>query len=373
MKFKRTIPFIAAALVLFFEEAAYTTTVNNNCRNPESCYKCHTEDSIREVDLGCDRGTWSPTDSMSIARDGCQPSLLHDGRVLITGGGIPPDETMLNTLNTGEILDPATLSFIKLSSTMSVHRTGHIQVTLPDGRVLIAGGRTSEVPEVPGAMVHKNADIFNPKTNTFSPTGPLNVARREHAAVVLDDGKVLIIGGGDGCGMGTTMAIDSAEIYDPATGTFELLESNMIVPRQFLNAVKMPDGTVLIFGGGQGPGILNPTKKVELFDPQTKTFTEKAEMSVPRIYAVANLLRDGTVLLVSSWDGAKIGNDAEIYDPATNLFTPIEGPIHAQAIQSGIRLLDGTVLCPAGLTATIEHMTSAYLYRPETNDFVLTG
>ena len=372
MRFKSTIPFIAAALVLFFEGSAYTTTVNGNCRNPESCYKCHTEDSIKDVDIGCDRGTWLPTDSMSIARDGCQPSLLQDGRVLITGGGIPPDETMLNTLNTGEIFDPATMSFTKLSSTMSVHRTGHIQVTLPDGRVLIAGGRTSEVPDIPGAKVHKSADIFDPETNTFSPTGPLNVARRDAAAVVLDDGRVLIIGGGDGCDMVLTVGIDSAEIYDTATGTFELLASKMSVPRQFLNAVKMPDGTVLIFGGSEGPGLENPTKKVDCFDPVTETFTEIGEMNAPRIYSVASLLRDGRVLLVSSWNGMAIGNDAEIYDPETNSFTSIEGPVHAQTVQMGIRLLDGTVLCPAGLNVKIQHTTSAYLYRPETNDFVFT-
>ena len=373
MKIKSITLFIASVLFLYFVRFSYSAPVSGNCRNPESCYKCHTEDSIKDVDLGCDRGTWSPTGSMSIARDGCQPALLKDGRILITGGGTPPDATMLNMLDTGEIFDPATLSFTKLSSKMSVQRTGHIQLTLPDGRVLIAGGRTSEVPEVPGAMVHKNADIFDPKTNTFSPTGSLNVARRDHAAVILDDGRVLIAGGGDGCGMGTTMGIDSAEIYDPATGTFKLLESKMSAPREFLNMIKMPDGKVLIFGGCKGPGIANPSKTVDRFDPVTETFTEIGEMHAPRIYAVANLLRDGRIVLVSSWDGQKVGNDAEIYDPKTNTFTPIEGPVHAQAIQPGIRLLDGTVLCPGGLTVKIQHMTSAYLYRPETNDFALTG
>ena len=84
MRLKLIIPFIAAVPILYFAEAAYTATVTGNCRNPESCYQCHTEDSIIDVDLGCDRGTWSPTGSMSIARDGCQPALLQDGRVLIT-------------------------------------------------------------------------------------------------------------------------------------------------------------------------------------------------------------------------------------------------------------------------------------------------
>jgi len=373
MKGKWIIALAVAVLIICCVTPGYSITGAGNCRNPEACYQCHTPDSLKGVDFGCERGTWSPTGSMSIARDGCQPALLKDGRILITGGGTPPDATMLNMLDTGEIFDPATLSFTKLSSKMSVKRTGHIQLTLPDGRVLIAGGRTSEVPEVPGAMVHKNSDIFDPKTNTFSPTGSLNVARRDHAAVILDDGRVLIAGGGDGCGMGTTMGIDSAEIYDPATGSFKLLESKMSVPREFLNMIKMPDGKVLIFGGCKGPGIANPIKTVDRFDPATETFTEIGEMHAPRIYAVANLLRDGRVLLVSSWDGRKIGNDAEIYDPETKIFTPIEGPLHAQAIQPGIRLLDGTVLCPGGLNAKTQHMTSAYLYRPETNDFALTG
>src|SRR3712207_1266527 len=84
---------------------------------------------------------------------------------------------------------------------------------LDDGRVLVTGGtRTGSN----GSVVNREAELYDPKTGTFSPTGPMSVPRLFHAAVRLNDGRVLILGGEtEG-----NVTLASAEIYDPKTGTF---------------------------------------------------------------------------------------------------------------------------------------------------------
>ena len=79
--------YIGTILVtIFFSIHVYAATVPGECRNPEACYECHTQEEIEGVDIGCDRGTWSPTAPLNIARDLPERTVLKDGRVLITGG-----------------------------------------------------------------------------------------------------------------------------------------------------------------------------------------------------------------------------------------------------------------------------------------------
>ena len=81
---------------------------------------------------------------------------------------------------------------------------------LHDGRVLIAGGR--------GDTVTATAELYDPKTKQFVPTGNMQVARYKHTAGLLPDGRVLIAGGSDE--RDWNGALSSAEIYDPRTGRF---------------------------------------------------------------------------------------------------------------------------------------------------------
>jgi PKD repeat protein len=244
-----------------------------------------------------------------------------------------------------------------------------------DGRVLIAGGRNFDNPKAPGAKVHDSAEIFDPETNTFTPTGSMHVARNMFMAVLLDDGRVLITGGGDSSGGGGSMAFDTAELYDPVTGTFKLLESKMSAARQYHNMVKLLDGTVLVVGGSQGPGLLNNNTKADRFDPETETFTYVGDTHAPiGCNACAAVLRDGRVLLSGSYDSSVspsvVGNDADLFDPETNTFTKITGPAHGQTDILSVRLLDGTVMSPIGMNGKHQVSTATFLFQPDTNDFV---
>jgi hypothetical protein len=298
MDCKFTIVILVVTLAVFSNAPAYCITVPGTCGNPDACYQCHTQAAIKDLDLGCDRGRWTPTGPLNIPRDLATKTVLKDGRILVTGGAILPDFT---TVDSAEIFDPDTLAFTPLSSKLSEPKWSHEAVTLADGKVLVVGGRTAQNPATPGARVVSSTDLFDPQTNNFTPTGSMQVARRDPGVVLLDDGKVLIAGGGPEVSISTTLGLDSAEIYDPEQGTFRLLSAKMSAPRIFHHMLKLSDGRVLIAGGSEGPGFNNALKTVEIFDPQTETFAQMGEMHVSRLVPGAALLRDNRVVFSGSF------------------------------------------------------------------------
>lgn len=118
-------------------------------------------------------------------------------------------------------------------------------------------------------------------------TGSLNVARAYHSATKLQDGRVVVIGGRGAAGV-----LDSAEVYNPATGTWALT-GVMSSPRVNHTATLMPNGKVLVVGGEYNP-VLNT---VEIFDPGTMTFTPTAALNNP-------LIRHGAALLTTTGGAA---------------------------------------------------------------------
>ncbi len=138
-------------------------------------------------------------------------TLLADGRVLVAGGFDFADQP----LSSAAVYDPATGTFSPTGS-MATARGLATATLLADGRVLVAGGGAATWVQ-PG-LVLASAELYDPKTGTFSPTGSMATAREGHTATLLRDGRVLIAGGIDASTGDHTVA--SAELYDPKTGTF---------------------------------------------------------------------------------------------------------------------------------------------------------
>jgi parallel beta-helix repeat protein len=248
-------------------------------------------------------GTFAPTGSMSVARVIFGATLLTNGNVLITGGGNNID-SQSKTFSSTELFDPSANSGIgsfALTGSMGVARTEHAATLLADGRVLVSGGRTTD-----GTVV-ASAEIYDPATGTFSPTSALGTARHSHGATLLPSGKVLITGG---AGFSTYLA--SAELFDPATGTFSPTGA-MGAARSYHTSTLLPDGKVLVSGGTNSGGFLD---SAELFDPVGGTFGPAGNMSAGRRDHGATLLPSGKVLIGGGvGPGPTILSGAELFFP----------------------------------------------------------
>jgi WD40 repeat protein len=253
------------------------------------------------------RGAFSPTGSMATERVFQSSTLLPDGRVLVAGGAL--DASV-------EIYDPGSGVFTATGS-MGTFRQSCTATLLPNGRVLIAGG---EIPaEAMSEIKFASAELYDPATGTFSPTGSMSTYRAWDTATLLLDGRVLVAGGRGGS-TGGDYSLTSAELYDPATGTFSPTGS-MASDHADGTATLLPDGRVLIAGG------YNNT--AEIYDSETGKFSKTGSMGYWRAWATATLLPDGRVLIAGGEGGPAGGplngstlSSAELYDPSTGTFGP---------------------------------------------------
>src|SRR5262245_33149716 len=150
---------------------------------------------------------WAPVGDMTSVRAGGSGTLLPNGMVLVAGGVDANGAT-----SSAERFSPDGAHFIEAPS-MQFPRANHTATLLADGRVLVAGGGGVTL------AADLSAEVYDSAANAWLSAGSLNVARRGHTATRLPGGKVLIAGGDD-----NGVAIDSLEVFDPATGLFSVVE-----------------------------------------------------------------------------------------------------------------------------------------------------
>lgn len=219
---------------------------------------------------------------------------------------------------------------------LSIARATHQMIALEDGRLLVVGGCGGESCET----VHKSAEIYDPKRRAFAPTGGMSEARSGHAAVRLDDGRVLVIGGWTG-----SSASGSAELYLPEEGAFEP-GGALSKPRINAQATLLTDGRVLVSGGEVSTG--HPTRALDLYDPRRSAFSV-TEMRESRAFHSATRLRDGRVLIVGGHSGRNaVLRSAEIYDPRTGKTEPTGQLTVPRYKHAAVLLHDDRVLVIAG-------------------------
>jgi hypothetical protein len=144
---------------------------------------------------------------MEEGRFAATATVLKDGRMLVTGGLETFQETARG-VRAAEVYDPST-GVWSPAGDIKIIRNSHTASLLPDGMVLIAGGKRY------GRMLPE-AEIYDPASNTWAQAANLTQARASHAAVALQNGMVLVVGGEAASGA----ALSTAELYDPATGTW---------------------------------------------------------------------------------------------------------------------------------------------------------
>ncbi|QSQ26560.1 hypothetical protein JY651_17210 [Pyxidicoccus parkwayensis] len=186
------------------------------------------------------------------------------------------------------------------------NRTGATLTLLANGKVLLAGGTTDGAPRY-----FRSSELYTPGASSpWAETGPLVTARYDHAATLLQNGKVLVSGGLMDDGDSTR-----SELYDPGTGLWSSTGA-LNVPRARHTQTLLPNGKVLVVGG-DNPSTTRGLASAELYDPATGLWTLAAAPAFTYSGHTATLLKQGTVLVLGN------RNQGELYNPATNTWSTV--------------------------------------------------
>jgi hypothetical protein len=182
------------------------------------------------------------------------------------------------------VFDPGTSTFSPVGRMRENH---YLATQLADGRILLTGGQGRR------GEILRSAEIFDPASGEFQPTGAMALPRVKHAAALLADGRVLIIGGSDQRGYDARFS--STEVYDPQTGRFSAGPSMRSGRHKIRDAVAVvASGAILVAGGASRPEIYDPTDGV--FVPV------QGELTGPQMFATATVLRTGELLILGGYD-----------------------------------------------------------------------
>jgi len=290
---------------------------------------------------------WAVTGTLNTPRYGHTATLLASGKVLVAGG-LDRALAPFSVTDSAELYDPATGTWSSTGN-LDTGRIGHTATLLPNGKVLVTGGRDRIAPPFFGLA--DSAELYDPATGTWSSTGNLNTSRSGHTATLLASGQVLVAGGV------TTdyIQLDSAELYDPATGMWSLT-GNLSTTRSLHRATLLSSGQVLVAGGYiySEPYFLS---SVEIYDPVTGRWSGAVNLNKPSA-DTATLLPNDEVL-VTQWDSA------ELYDPATRIWSDTGTLNTAREAYTATLLANGQVLVAGGFNYNDDNpYLSAELYDP---------
>lgn len=318
---------------------------------------------------------WTPTGSLSLARHAHTATRLPDGRVLVVGGVVASEGGGLlsyPSTETAEVYDPATGTWSPTGS-MSVARNEHTATLLADGTVLVAGGYGESSAE----LFHP--DLVDPRTGrrgVWLPVGPMSHARNLHTATLLADGRVLVVAGDF-----FFTPVPTAEVYDPFTRTWKPTAS-LATRRVNHTATRLSDGKVLVAGGETEAdprfSRTHDIASVEIYDPEAVDpetglrgrWQVGGSLVTARSDHTATLLESDKVL-VAGGDGG--GSTSELYDPSTDTWVPTGSLAQARRFHTATLVGKGRVLVVAGELPPESPRSSVELYDVETGLWETVG
>ena len=274
-------------------------------------------------------------------------------------------------LVSGAFAEPAATGSWRTGGSTAVGHESAGLALLGDGRVLVAGGHA--LTRGRKWVLIDSAELYDSKTETWQATGPL-VEKRQGiwSLVVLKSGKVLLAGEHD--------TLSGAELYNPETGKWSAT-GKLETGRGGHTATLLPDGKVLIAGGIDYSADGTPIfASAELYDPDKGTWSATGSMTVSRFKHAAVRLGSGEVL-VAGGTSTEPSNDrplasAEIYNPVAGAWRTVGSMATGRELVKAILLPDGRVLAVGG---SIGHfgkykaLASAEIYDPKTERWTSTG
>jgi len=386
--------------------------------------------------------TWHKVAALNAPRGYFVAVPLRDGHILVTGGLDTHDWNRWQAYSSTYVYDPSTPtgSWTKVGL-LGMARVAPAAAVLRDGRVLVAGGAYKDGPPYPGTgsvgislasatsiapgpgagsggrlddvappsigVALATAELFDPATGRWSPTGSMRFARAGAAAVTLSDGRVLVVGPssyGDGMSWAQMdpRVFGTAEVYDPATGRFSLVGSLPPIDRAALAAagvavptsdpdesqigtlVALPDGGALLVGHDDEWKHAGAVTRTFRFDPRSGRWRQVGrawagfwDWSVQRAWhqtpgvdlagAFAAALPDGRVLIAGGCTypssqryenkQCQPSSVARLYNPVTNAWSNLPS-MPAGGGGDAVPLADGSVLLIGGAETTIRFVPS---------------
>jgi hypothetical protein len=252
----------------------------------------------------------------------------------------------------------------------------------------LAQKRTYRTVNPNAGAVNNSADLYDPQSGAFSPTtGNLNVEREQHSSILLNNGKVLIVGGYN------NQYLNSAELYDPAsglfttnkktiynstTGKYETIDGSLVQARSSAASVSLLGGRVFIVGGYNGEKYLATG---EIYDPSSGAFISTYySMNEARADATATRINNGRVLITGGYNGSSFLASAELFDPPSQYYATVGSMSTSRDGHTATLLFDGKVLVTGGCTSSTssgsvcdKYLNSAEIWDPTNGAFSTTG
>lgn len=249
------------------------------------------------------------------------------------------------------ILDRGVVKLLN-QNLMSSVRVDHTLVKVGD-EVHIIGGWKKGIHYWNPREATRNTEVYNFNDKVLKKGASLNIPRAGHTSTLLDDGRILVVGGFNLGGK----SINTAEIYDPATGKYTLLGSFLKTGRAFHQAIKAKNGKVFLIGGYLDSNVA--TNTIEIFDPKTNTFSSSFEhLNIERADFQALTIASGHILIaggarsfsLQSKDSTceNCEDSVEIYDPISQSITVLKASLTGPKANFTLTAIDEDKLISIG-------------------------
>ncbi len=308
-------------------------------------------------------GTWAAKASLGTSRHFHTATLLADGKVLVVGGTSSAGGVLAST----EVYDPVANTWTT-KQPLATARSRHTATLLGDGKVLVVGGENGS------GNALSSVELYDPVANTWASITSLTTARSHHTATLLPDRQTVVIAGGKD-GSSVIAAESGAEVYfyypqDP--GSSSPSQITMGAGRYSHAATLLADGRVLVVGGsGSGGSVLS---SAEVYDPLAWQWTTTADpLGAGRHSHTATLLMSGKVLVTGGKAGSTILTSCEVYDPADDSWTGTDALAGERDSHTATLRSNGKVLVVGGNGTGGTTLSSAELYDSETEEWTTTG